>query len=206
MESEGYNSLKAIVGDFKAGYLPKELDKHIVNVIQGYEQVAEGLSWKLRRGQKIVREYTVGAQIEQAPNWHSRIKLSNQKDEFGLNRVDLEWRLSEIDIHSMNTLAYLIGRFVGETGLGRLKRTLPSDPDAIHEILHGDWHHIGTTRMSATPATGVVDENCRVHSVKNLYMAGSSVFPTSGHAVPTFTIVAMAARLADHLKSKLGIS
>jgi choline dehydrogenase-like flavoprotein len=69
--------------------------------------------------------------------------------------------------------------------------------------ISGAWHHMGTTRMHDDPSRGVVDSNCRVHSVSNLYMAGSSVFPTSGHSVPTLTIVALALRLADHVRSQL---
>jgi choline dehydrogenase-like flavoprotein len=62
-------------------------------------------------------------------------------------------------------------------------------------------HHSGTTRIAATAADGVVDENCRVHGVANLFVAGSSVFPTSGAANPTLGAVALALRLADHLKN-----
>jgi choline dehydrogenase-like flavoprotein len=68
----------------------------------------------------------------------------------------------------------------------------------------GGKHHIGTTRMHADPKQGVVDPDCRIHGLANLYVAGSSVFPTSGYANPTLTIVALALRLADHLKVRLG--
>ncbi|MHA1128172.1 MAG: GMC family oxidoreductase, partial [Alphaproteobacteria bacterium] len=63
------------------------------------------------------------------------------------------------------------------------------------------WHHMGGTRMAETPETGVVDENCKVHGSKNLFVAGSSIFATSGHANPTYTILQLALKLADHLKS-----
>ena len=63
------------------------------------------------------------------------------------------------------------------------------------------WHHMGTTRMATSPREGVVDANCRVHGMRNFFVAGSSVFPTSGHANPTLTIVALALRLADHLQA-----
>ena len=63
------------------------------------------------------------------------------------------------------------------------------------------WHHMGTTRMATSPREGVVDANCRVHGMTNFFVAGSSVFPTSGHANPTLTIVALALRLADHLQA-----
>jgi len=65
--------------------------------------------------------------------------------------------------------------------------------------IESSCHHIGTTRMHPDPKQGVVDQNCRVHGISNLHVAGSSVFPTSGHANPTLTIVALALRLADHL-------
>ena len=67
----------------------------------------------------------------------------------------------------------------------------------------GGPHHMGTTRMSTTPAEGVVDADCRVHTVENLYVAGSSVFTTGGHANPSLTILALALRLADHLRGRL---
>ena len=62
---------------------------------------------------------------------------------------------------------------------------------------------MGTTRMSNDPLRGVVDRNCKVHDVENLYVAGSSVFPTSGSANPTLTLVALTLRLAGHLKDRL---
>jgi choline dehydrogenase-like flavoprotein len=79
------------------------------------------------------------------------------------------------------------------------------DPERISESAHpnGAFHHMGTTRMHNNPKYGVVDENCRVHGTRNLYIAGSSVFPTCGYVNPTLTIVAMAFRLADHLRSPL---
>ena len=69
--------------------------------------------------------------------------------------------------------------------------------------LEGGKHHMGTTRMHADPKQGVVDPDCRIHGLANLYVAGSSVFPTVGYANPTFTVVALALRLADHLKVRL---
>jgi choline dehydrogenase-like flavoprotein len=79
-------------------------------------------------------------------------------------------------------------------------------PDNEAEILpgaNGDYHHIGTTRMHDNPRLGVVDKDCKVHGLANLFVAGSSVFPTGGFANPTFTIVALAIRLGDHIKMLL---
>ena len=67
----------------------------------------------------------------------------------------------------------------------------------------GGWHHMGTTRMHDDPAHGVVDRDCRVHGIDNLYIAGSSVFTTAGSGTPTMTVVALALRLVDHLREQL---
>jgi choline dehydrogenase-like flavoprotein len=91
-----------------------------------------------------------------------------------------------------------LAREVGKSGIGRLKLDVGIRPD-----WPGGNHHMGTTRMHPDPRYGVVDADCRVHGLSNLYVAGSSVFPTSGGVNPTLTIVALAERLADHLKAQL---
>ena len=88
-------------------------------------------------------------------------------------------------------------------GTGRVWLPAPSEVDEWEKRIVGGPHHMGTTKMSATPQTGVVDPDCRVHGLGNLYVAGSSVFPTSGYANPTLTLIALAYRLADHLKVTL---
>jgi len=65
--------------------------------------------------------------------------------------------------------------------------------------MEGGHHHAGTTRMASSPDQGVVDADCKVFGLANLYVAGNSVFPTAGSMNPTFTIVALTLRLADHL-------
>jgi choline dehydrogenase-like flavoprotein len=87
--------------------------------------------------------------------------------------------------------------------LGRLVFHLAEDDSGWPSCMTGGKHHIGTTRMHTDPAQGVVDADCRVHDLTNLFVAGSSVFPTGGYANPTLTIVALAVRLADHLKERL---
>jgi choline dehydrogenase-like flavoprotein len=83
-------------------------------------------------------------------------------------------------------------------GIGRLDATGEDFSDRLYRDAS---HHIGTARMSRDPRDGVVDEQCAVHGVGNLFVAGSAVFPTSGHANPTLTIVALAIRLAGHLRA-----
>jgi choline dehydrogenase-like flavoprotein len=90
---------------------------------------------------------------------------------------------------------------IGALGIGRMRIDL-DDPEYWPPIVGGGSHHMGTTRMHNDQRRGVVDRNCKVHGIDNLYVTGGSVFPTSGAANPTLTIVALTLRLADHLKSR----
>jgi len=98
----------------------------------------------------------------------------------------------------------LFEQAVRQAGVGHLERAFPDAPAAWRRALEAGKHHMGTTRMHAAPRHGVVDENCRVHGTANLFVTGSSVFPSGGYANPTLTIVALAARLGDHLKRVAG--
>ena len=142
-------------------------------------------------------------ELEQAPNPASRVRLIEQRDALGMPRVQLEWRLSGLDKRSIRRAHELLARELGRAGLGRLQLMLSEDEHRWPPELGGGRHHMGTTRMHRDPARGVVDPDCRVHGVGNLYVAGSSVFPTVGAANPTLTIVALALRLADHLVEQL---
>ena len=141
--------------------------------------------------------------FEQAPNRDSRILLSDDRDAMGLRKVRMDWRLSAVDQASIRGAASLISsdvaaRFECEFEPADWLR----DANAVPHV-HGTAHHIGTTRMADSPAAGVVDTQCRVHGVDNLYVAGSSVFPTGGWAFPTLTIVALALRVSDELRNRL---
>jgi choline dehydrogenase-like flavoprotein len=85
----------------------------------------------------------------------------------------------------------------------KLADWLTEESDTWPASLSGANHHMGTTRMGDDPKSGVVDSNCCVHGIQNLYIAGSSVFPTAGSGVPTLSIVALSLRLADHLKGRM---
>lgn len=141
-----------------------------------------------------------GGNCEQAPNPESRITLSDQQDALGLRRTRLDWRLSTEDKQSFRSNVIAIAASFGARGDSRVKSLL-SDNDVWPEINMWGNHHMGTTRMGDTEQNGVVDRNCQVFGLKNLYIAGSSVFTTSGAANPTLTLVALAVRLADHIKS-----
>lgn len=141
---------------------------------------------------------------EQAPNPASRVTLSDDLDALGLNKVHLDWRVESADYRSIYDSIHLLGIEFGRASKGRVRLGIRYDEDALHPHNDGGKHHIGTTRMHASPSRGVVDRNCRVHGVPNLFVAGSSVFPTGGgEGTTTLTIVALALRLADRLKKEL---
>lgn len=140
---------------------------------------------------------------EQWPNPDSRVMLGAERDALGLRRAVLDWRVTEADRASAVAGLVEIGRHLGAAGLGRLRVLESLKAAAWPETVVGGNHHMGTTRMAEDPARGVVDPDCQVHGIDNLYVAGSSVFPTSGFANPTLTIVALADRLADHLLKRI---
>jgi choline dehydrogenase-like flavoprotein len=150
---------------------------------------------------------------EQAPNRESRVTLGDELDAHGQRRVALAWRHTELDRHTFMASARLYADVLTRSGIGRVK-LMPwllaekglGESEAGSEWssrLTPGWHHIGTTRMADDPQRGVVDSSCRVFGVDNLYVAGSSVFPTSSYINPTLTLVALAIRLADHLRATL---
>jgi len=140
---------------------------------------------------------------EQMPNPESRILLGSDLDALGLRKTVVDWRLMAEDKRNVTKTHRLLGTEIGRAGFGRLRYALADDDITWPEDFRGNEHHMGTTRMHSDPTQGVVDANCRVHGLENLYVAGSSVFPTSGAANPTLTIVALALRLADHIKEQL---
>lgn len=143
--------------------------------------------------------------FEQSPNRDSRITLSDSRDALGMRKVRVDWRLTDLDYASYRTSASLLGEETARCCGGRFEPAPWVRDPMVQPDVVGTAHHIGTTRMSLRPEDGVVDPDCRVHGIDNLHVAGSSVFPTGGWAFPTFTIVALAMRLADRLRTGLEI-
>jgi choline dehydrogenase-like flavoprotein len=137
---------------------------------------------------------------EQAPDPDNRVVLSDRVDALGMQESRLQWKFGAKNIASIEKWLAILDQDTRTLGIGQV--IFPGD-DWRNGIIGGP-HHMGATRMSADPRHGVVDADCRVHSVENLYIAGSSVFATGGYANPTFTLVALALRLADTLRRRLG--
>lgn len=148
-----------------------------------------------------MRAYSAAAYFEMAPNPDSRITLANTTDKvFGQPQVRIDWRLGALDRKTYERSTALFAAAIKPEG----GTVVAPQWAAIERAVVVNGHHIGTTRMSADPAQGVVDANLRVHSMDNLYVAGSSVFASTGVSNPTFTIITLSIRLAEHLAGRLG--
>ena len=141
--------------------------------------------------------------MEQRPDPASRVTLGGRLDRFGVPLLRVDWRVNEQEQRTARRTAELAAAALQKAGIAR-----PVLDDWVRdgECFPGSFkdvaHPTGTTRMSAHPSSGVVDADCQVHGVQGLHVAGSSVFPTVGHANPTQMIVALAVRLADKLKQR----
>lgn len=146
--------------------------------------------------------YSIDFHAEQLPNPESRVALNvDDCDELGMPRLHIDWRYTPQDVETVQAALALLAQDITSSGVG----TLDYRPEEVEFEMtrYGAYggHHIGTARMGTDPRTSVVDANCRVHAVDNLYIASSAVFPTSSQANPTLTIVALALRLGAHLKA-----
>lgn len=163
---------------------------------------------KLENEGSITRAFELSIRIEQCPNPNSRVTLDTEKDALGVPRIKFHWDFTPLDKFSIRTINLLLGEQMGKANLGRVKLKeylRDEEDDSWPDYVNAGWHHMGTTRMHQDPQKGVVDENCRVHGVNNLYVAGSACFTTSGAVNPTLTLVALSLRLSDYLKTKVFI-
>jgi choline dehydrogenase-like flavoprotein len=150
------------------------------------------------RNPTTCRMLAVRNYLEQPPDPENRVTLHSSRDDLGLPKAAVHWRIGEDELETMRVFHRVLRHELQRSGLGELDSAL----------LHGGQmdlvdasHHMGTTRMGHDPRTSVVDPSCRVHGLDNLFVAGSSVFPTGGYANPTATLCALAIRLADHLEA-----
>jgi choline dehydrogenase-like flavoprotein len=197
---ESFHELAQSVWDHR---IPDHLITHLGRILADSGDVAAAIYGKMRGEElKLVEAYRLTSASETVPNPNSRVSLSNETDPFNCKRVVLNWTLTQIDTDSLRRGYEIIGQELGRTGLGRLKTSFGSAISGAGAYW-SQHHHMGTTRMHVDSKKGVVNANCQVHGVSNLFVAGSSVFPTSSSATPTLTIVALALRLADHIKGKM---
>jgi choline dehydrogenase-like flavoprotein len=185
------------------GRLMRSTRREQQSLIPGLLGDIAGYLYTRIEGNLPVDSLLLTARFEPAPNPDSRVMLVRERDEVGMPRAELDWRLSPSDRHAVRRSMEIVGAEFGRAGLGRVQILFEEDGSDWPADLAGGFHHMGTTRMSDDPTQGVVDRDCRVHGMSNLYVAGSSVFTTGGSSNPTMFIVALALRLADHLRGEV---
>jgi choline dehydrogenase-like flavoprotein len=148
------------------------------------------------------KAYSLGGGLELSPDPDRRLTLSDQRDALGMPRLKLEMTIADSDFARYRLTLAELGRQLLAAKTGMIKLNYGTRQQWLSAL---DWgnHHLGTTRMSAHPQTGVVDADSKVHGVPNLYVAGSSVFPTYGASNPTLNLLALTLRLGDHLKKAM---
>jgi choline dehydrogenase-like flavoprotein len=188
--------------------------QHLRNVAVGPFDAA-AFAWHMLKDRKLAKRkfpsivikpkanlFSLDFHGEQQPNPSSRVTLGEAADALGMPRISIDWRYTAGDVETVGRAMALLAGDLRQNGVG----TLNYDPASIENEIrrYGAYggHHIGTARMGNDPRRSVVDANCRVHGVSNLFVAGTAVFPTSSQANPTLNVVALALRLADQLKSE----
>jgi choline dehydrogenase-like flavoprotein len=151
----------------------------------------------------MISDVRIQAIVEPAPDRDSRVTLAAERDRLGMRRVKVSWRLGNLVKRTFDRSFAILAQELGRNGIAEVRLEEPVQGREWPGHLEGTWHHMGTTRMHDSPRQGVVDRECKVHGMTNLYVAGSSVFPTAGANFPTFTLVALAVRLADRIAENL---
>jgi len=201
MTAEAVRSVATLVKARRRRPMAAGVLGHLGNIATGLGDLGTFARDRVRPPDGARSVLVLRAQAEQAPNPDSRVMLGTRRDRFGLPVARIDWRPASSDRASIRASQEAVDTVLRAAGLGHVELMLGDEhPPAL---LEGNFHHLGATRMHTDPSLGVVDADCRVHGVRNLYVAGSSVFPTYGCSNPTLTVVALALRLADHLKKQL---
>jgi choline dehydrogenase-like flavoprotein len=184
-----------------AGSLFERSRPELLNILKQLPRVAVLAAGLKARLPFLSRGFSLETIVEPTPLPDSRVTLGYERDCLGVPRVKVEWRLGELEKRTLRRTQEILAEDLGRVGAASVSVEALGDEEPWPDTLRGCWHHMGTTRMADDPRRGVVDAQCRVHGVENLFIAGSSVFPTCGSDMPTITIVALALRLADHVKA-----
>jgi choline dehydrogenase-like flavoprotein len=204
----GVTAAQDIWRALQTGRWPPEVGEKVGLIAEDFQNLAGVLEHRLASRQTLAaspvpaKSAVLLVDLEPAPDPESRILLADDRDALGLRQVKTDWRHGEGERRTATRLASLVAAEFARVGIGRtrLEPWLRDERVSTDDALAGVPHYLGTTRMSDDPREGVVDRNCAVHGMENLYVAGSSVFPTAGQVNPTLTIVALAVRLAQHLR------
>ncbi len=158
----------------------------------------EAASLSRERGNSIA----VHMAMEPIPNPDLFVRLSNKTDFLGQRKIEVNWQVSDQELRNAHRAIEICALEFARMGVGRAYAPILENPKEWPKAFQPGKHHCGTTRMSHSPETGVVDSNCKAFDLDNLFLTGSSVFPTISHTNPTLNLLALALRLVDHLKEQ----
>jgi choline dehydrogenase-like flavoprotein len=170
-------------------------------VLRDFPAVLQYLTYRMRNTSMKVDRIRIRNFLEMEPRFENRLMLADEKDVYGQPRIAVSYAIGERDKDTMVQLHHTLKEAIETSGVGIFEGRLTAESN--WDIFMDASHYLGTTRMGISPTTSVVDGNLQVHGMQNLFVLGGSVFPTSGNANPTFTICALAIRLADHLSRML---
>jgi choline dehydrogenase-like flavoprotein len=194
---------QAVLQKEQAGWsLSRDLATMVSNPIDTF---AYGFT-RLYQPRMLIQDVRFQIIVEPEPNPDSRVTLSTtKKDRLGMPRVQVDWRLTDRVKRTFDRTLEILAKDMEQSGVAQVKLDPKIEggewPSTFEK--EGTWHHMGTTRMHDSPKHGVVDRHCKVHGMNNLYIAGSSVFPTAGANFPTITLSALALRLSEHVSNEL---
>ena len=204
IKTKGVSSFKKLRSSICQKKLPGDFFHHALNMLIDITGIAKA-SYRNAAikamnilDKKRLTVFQIANMSEQAPNPDSRITLSSNLDALGQNQVELNWQWNSNDLDSIIRSQKILDTELQRANLGRL--IIQVTKNASYDTIKGGWHHMGTTRMHSNPKQGVVDKDCCVHGISNLFISGPSVFTTGGVANPSLSLVAFSIRLADHIK------
>jgi choline dehydrogenase-like flavoprotein len=207
-KASGLEASREIYRAVRRGQRPSQMGKKLWRITKDLPAVLRSGSSFLVKGQAPLGkpiEVRLQCHTEQQPDPESRITLSSATDMLGLPKARIHWKVNEAERTAMRIATRSMKCELARLGLAEVQiyPWLESDTADWKQYVTDSFHHIGTTRMASSQADGVVDSSCQVFGTRGLFVAGSSVFPTSGYANPTLTIVALSLRLANHIQETM---
>lgn len=216
VSNRGAQAVRDALASLRRGEGIKDGGKKIRSILQDADILADS-AWRSITGGNTspfarspdpnapIQGAYVDINCEQQPNRDSRVTLGTQTDAFGQQRVQLDWALTDIDRKTAQRSLEMLGAAMAANNIGtlRLVQGMQDIETAWPAKTNGSRHHSGTARMSDSPESGVTNRWGRLHSVDNVYVSGSALFPTNGFANPTLTIIALALMQADHLAEQM---
>jgi choline dehydrogenase-like flavoprotein len=200
-EDSGIAAMRNLLTSVQRGDLKQALTRNIAPMLRGIGDVVR-LVWasKVRKRRAVSRRAIVRMNIdlEQPGTAKNRIRLSENRDALGLSKAIVDWRIGDREYQSATKFARIMRQELEAAGFAPVEWT-PGLLEGARPRMADTYHAMGGLRMGADPRSSVVDRDLKVHGIENLYVASCAVYPSGGSSNPTFTLMALTLRLADHL-------